>query len=221
MPPGYSADLRPPQGSFNRPSSTGPPPVGGSNYGTPPPGQDPNGDRGAMKKAGAAGLLGMLAGRMSGKPSNPTKPPQNQYSGPPGQNYNSPPPGQYGGYGGPPGGGYGGPPGGYGGPPGGYGGYPPQGYPPQGYPPQGYPPQGYPQQQQQAPPKKHGMGAGGAAALGVGGGLLGGLLIGEALEHHDENEYQQGYDQGYDNGDDYGNNDNDYGGGGDFDDGGF
>ncbi len=112
----------------------------------------------------------------------------------------------------------------------GYGGYPAQGgygqqgYPPQqgygGYPPQqgygGYPPQqgygGYPPQQgygggyaQQQPAKKAGgLGMGGAAALGVGGGLIGGALL--------ANEFEGG-DDGGDNGGDYGGDD---GGGGDF-----
>lgn len=86
----------------------------------------------------------------------------------------------------------------------GYGGYPQQGYQqgaPQGqygYAPQagymgqggGYPQQGYGGYQQQ--PKKSGMGAGGAAALGVGGGLLGGMLLADAMEDHDQNEYNQG-----------------------------
>ncbi|KZF20582.1 hypothetical protein L228DRAFT_249335 [Xylona heveae TC161] len=105
--------------------------------------------------------------------------------------------------------------------------YPPQGYAQQGYaPPQGYGPPpgqyggygGYPPQQaygggyapgygggyaqpQQAPAKKHGIGAGGAAALGVGGGLLGGMLLEDAIQDHDQNEYDAGYDQGYDDGD--------------------
>ncbi|RAL02026.1 WW domain-containing protein [Aspergillus ibericus CBS 121593] len=68
-------------------------------------------------------------------------------------------------------------------PQGGYsGGYPSQqagyGYP--SYPAQGnyYPPQ-QPQQQQR---RHHGMGTAGAAALGVGGGLLGGLLLADAAE---------------------------------------
>ena len=60
-----------------------------------------------------------------------------------------------------------------------YGGYPQQQYAPQGYgPPQGM---GYGGGYQQRP-QKQGMGAGGAAALGLGGGLLGGVLLGEALE---------------------------------------
>lgn len=93
------------------------------------------------------------------------------------------------------------------------GGYPQQGY--GGYPQQGYPQQGYGGGYQQ-PPKKSGMGVGGAAALGVGGGLVGGMLLADAMEDHDQNEYQQGYDDGQDNGGDDGG---DYGGddgGGDF-----
>ncbi|KAL1306468.1 hypothetical protein AAFC00_005166 [Neodothiora populina] len=92
-------------------------------------------------------------------------------------------------------------------PPGQYGGYPQQQpyYGGGGYPQQG----GY----GQPPRKSGGMGVGGAAALGVGGGLLGGMLLADAMEDHDQNEYDQGYDQGYDNGqDDYGGGDD----GGDF-----
>lgn len=105
----------------------------------------------------------------------------------------------------------------------GYGGYPQQGYG-GGYPQQGYG-GGYPQQgyggggygqpmyaQQQ--PRKSGMGAGGAAALGVGGGLLGGMLLADAFEDNNGGG-GGGYDQGgYDQGgmDDGG----DMGGGGDF-----
>lgn len=86
------------------------------------------------------------------------------------------------------------------------GGYPPGGYPPQppagyGYPGYGYPPQGvYYPPQQQAPPRKSGMGAGAAAALGVGGGLIGGALLADAIEDHDESVYDAGYDAGYDDG---------------------
>ncbi len=108
------------------------------------------------------------------------------------------------------------------------GGYPQQGYPQQGYPQQGYPQQGYVQQggyyqgppqhgygyapqqgyygQQGMRPQKSGMGAGGAAALGLGGGLLGGVLLGEALDGGD------GGDGEGDSGD-YGGGDD---GGGDF-----
>ncbi|KAJ5105119.1 hypothetical protein NUU61_002466 [Penicillium alfredii] len=95
------------------------------------------------------------------------------------------------------------PPGGY------YGGYPPQpgyGYPGPGY--GGYPAQGgyYPQQ----PPRKQGggMGTAGAAALGVGGGLLGGMLLADAADdwgdHHDGGYDDGGYDGG---GDDFGGGD--------------
>ncbi|KAL4789370.1 hypothetical protein BDV19DRAFT_395104 [Aspergillus venezuelensis] len=105
---------------------------------------------------------------------------------------------------------YGYPPQGYGSPspgpgygaPGGY--YPPQqGYGP-GYGPQpgyGYPPQGYgmrPQRRQGG----GGMGMAGAAALGVGGGLIGGALLADAID--DDHDH-----------DDYGGGD-DFGGGGDF-----
>lgn len=96
-----------------------------------------------------------------------------------------------------------------------YGGYPQQGYY-QGQPQGqygGYQQQGYYGQGGGMPygtkPKKSGMGAGGAAALGVGGGLLGGMLLADAIDDH--NDYEQGYDQGYDDG-----NDNDFGGGDDF-----
>ncbi|PYH60726.1 WW domain-containing protein [Aspergillus niger CBS 101883] len=47
----------------------------------------------------------------------------------------------------------------------------------------GYPAQGGYYPQQQAPQRRHnGMGTAGAAALGVGGGLLGGLLLADAVE---------------------------------------
>ncbi|KAL9604224.1 MAG: hypothetical protein Q9219_000622 [cf. Caloplaca sp. 3 TL-2023] len=127
-------------------------------------------------KGGLGGLLSKLSGKSSGAGHQGHYPPQ---------------PAQ----------------GGYGG-----GGYPPQ----QGYPPYqqgygggggGYPPQhgyGY-----GAPPhKRHGggMGAGGAAALGLGGGLLGGALLADSLGGDDG-----GGDYG---GGDYGGGDD--GGGGDF-----
>jgi len=77
---------------------------------------------------------------------------------------------------------------------GGYGGYPQQGY--GGYPQQGYG-GGYGQQpmyaQQQ---KKSGLGVGGAAALGVGGGLIGGMLLADGIEDMQDNSYDQGYDDG-------------------------
>lgn len=86
--------------------------------------------------------------------------------------------------------------GGYGGQPmqGGYGGY------------GGQPGYGYPQQGMYGQPPRRtggGMGAGGAAALGLGGGLLGGALIGEAMGDAGD---------GGDGGGDYGGGD----GGGDF-----
>ncbi|KAK4683434.1 hypothetical protein P7C73_g6831, partial [Tremellales sp. Uapishka_1] len=65
------------------------------------------------------------------------------------------------------------------------GGYPQQ---QQQYGGGGYPQQqqygGYPQQQQyaQQAPRRSGLGTGGAAALGVGGGLLGGMLLMDAVE---------------------------------------
>lgn len=65
------------------------------------------------------------------------------------------------------------------------------------------------------------MGTAGAAALGVGGGLLGGMLLTDAVEgmddHHDYDN--GGYDNGgYDNGgyDGGGGGWDDGGGGGDF-----
>jgi hypothetical protein len=80
-----------------------------------------------------------------------------------------------------------------------YGGYPQQGFQ-QGYPPQhygggggGFGGGGYGGGYGQPAPKKSGIGAGGAAALGVGGGLVGGMLLADALEDHDQNEYQEGY----------------------------
>ncbi|KAJ5183201.1 hypothetical protein N7492_000817 [Penicillium capsulatum] len=127
------------------------------------------------QKRSKGGFLSKLMGKSSGSSS---RPPQPQYASYPQQ---SPQGGYYGGY----------PPQpnaqpGYGYPPGGYGGYPQQG---------GY----YPQQ----PPRRQGggMGTAGAAALGVGGGLLGGMLLADAVEdHHDYDG--GGYDGGgYDGGD--------------------
>lgn len=84
----------------------------------------------------------------------------------------------------------------------------------QGYGPQ----QGYYQQQSrpvfvqsgvpgyaQGPPQRSGLGAGGAAALGAGGGLLGGMLLANAFDDHDD--YQQGFEDGADFGGDYGGTD--------------
>ncbi|KAL2013415.1 hypothetical protein VTN00DRAFT_940 [Thermoascus crustaceus] len=125
-----------------------------------------------QQRSKSGGFLGKLLGKASGKHSS---------------GYSNPGP-QYGGY-----------------PPaqGGYGGYPPQqpgygGYPGGGYA-GGYPPQGY-----GAPPRRHGGGLGtaGAAALGVGGGLLGGALLANALDDH--NDYENGYEAGFDDGADFG-----------------
>ncbi|KAJ6004835.1 hypothetical protein N7540_012634 [Penicillium herquei] len=91
----------------------------------------------------------------------------------------------------------------------------------QGYAYGGYPQQSGPyyqqQQYQQQPQRKHGMGTAGAAALGVGGGLLGGLLLADAVEdlgdHNDYNDGGYGGDGGGYGGDGGGWDD---GGGGDF-----
>ncbi|OWZ43951.1 hypothetical protein C356_03366 [Cryptococcus neoformans c45] len=68
------------------------------------------------------------------------------------------------------------------------------------YPQQQY---GYAQQPmyQQQPmyaqrPQRSGMGAGGAAALGVGGGLLGGMLIGDMISDSQHDAYMDGYQDG-------------------------
>lgn len=153
----------------------------------------------------AKGFLGKLLGKASGSSSSGGYRPQQSYGG----------------------GGYGGAPQQQ------YGGYPQQGYPQQGYPQQGYQ-QGYGGgpgygggyggggggygggYQQQPPKKSGGIGAGGAAALGLGGGLIGGMLLEDAIQDHDQSEYNQGYEQGQDNG---GNDGGDFGGddgGGDF-----
>ncbi|KAJ5709618.1 hypothetical protein N7493_009909 [Penicillium malachiteum] len=101
---------------------------------------------------------------------------------------------------------------------------------PQGYAYGGYPQQSAPyyqqQQYQQQPQRKHGMGTAGAAALGVGGGLLGGLLLADAVEdlgdHHDYNDGGWGGGPGPGDGggwDDGGggfDGGGDFGGGGDF-----
>ncbi|KOC17969.1 WW domain protein [Aspergillus flavus AF70] len=89
----------------------------------------------------------------------------------------------------------------YGYPPGGYGGYPqqPTGY---GYPSYPAQPGYYPTAAQ--PVRRHGggMGTAGAAALGVGGGLIGGALLAEALDdHHDYDDYGSGGYDDFDGGD--------------------
>jgi hypothetical protein len=170
---------------------------------SPGPASPPGYDQQQQQGDGKRGFFSKLMG----KGSNHGPPPQQYQQGyPPQQSYQQgyqqgypqqgyPPQGGYGGYGGPP--------------PGNYGGYPPQ----PGYGYTSPPPQQY--VQQQPPPKKSGLGAGGGAALGLGAGLLGGALLTEAFESHEnfeeEQAYQQGYDQGYDNGDN-----GDYGGGDDF-----
>merc|ERR1711881_678055 len=86
----------------------------------------------------------------------------------------------------------------------GYGqpGYGQQGFMQQGYGRPGYGGGGY------GAPKKSGMGAGGAAALGVGGGLVGGMLIADAMNDNDEQEaYRDGYQDGGDDGGDFGGDD--------------
>lgn len=137
-------------------------------------------------KRSKGGFLSKLMGKSSSSSSSRPPHPQQQYASYPQQ---GPPPGQY-----------------YG------GGYPPQ-QPGYGYGPQpgygGYPPQGgyYPQQ----PPRKSGgMGTAGAAALGVGGGLLGGLLIADAVEDMGDHDYDNGGgggDWGGGGGDDFGGGD--------------
>lgn len=128
--------------------------------------------------------------------------------------------GYSGGYGGGYSGGYGRPPPGppiqssYGYPPGGggfYGGYPAQtqmgyGYSPMGMGMGGMGGGGYP------PRRQGGMGNAGAAALGVGGGLLGGALLADAFEDHGDTYVNNDYGDG---GGDGGGGD-DGGGGGDF-----
>ncbi|KAJ6000111.1 hypothetical protein N7481_000520 [Penicillium waksmanii] len=176
-------------------SQTLPPYAGGSQSQSPMPEQ----------KRSKGGFLSKLMGKASGSSGSSSSRPYQQQQ----QYY----PQQQGGYGGGGGGGYGGgypqqgPPMGYGGYPqqGGYGGYPQQGYG-GGYPPQ----QGYYQQQPQRRTGGGGMGTAGAAALGVGGGLLGGMLIADAIDdHEDHDNYDNGGGGGYDDG-----------GGGDFDGGG-
>lgn len=159
---------------------------------TPQAAQATSADRGSGK---SGGFLSKIKEKMSQPPQ------QRQGMGYGGAGYPQQG-GQYGG--GPQYGGY--PQQGYG------GGYPQQGY--GGYPQQGYgQPMGYGQQPMmggygQPARKKPGMGAGGAAALGVGGGLLGGMLLMDGIDHMEDNAYDQGYDNGADM--------DDGGGGGDF-----
>lgn len=126
----------------------------------------PQGQYGDDSQRGSKGLLGRLLGKKMGGGG---------FGG--GSNY---PPPQQGGY-------YGGGPG-Y--PPqqpygGGYGGGPSYGPGPQyggGYAPY-----------QQQPPKKHGLGPAGGAALGLGAGLIGGALVADGIEHMEDQAYTQGY----------------------------
>lgn len=133
------------------------------------------------------GLLGKLLGK-------------NKTGGSQQQQYYSqrPPQQQYYPQGPPPGAGYG-----YGQPPGGY--YPPPGGPGYGGYGPGYGGYGQPQRQ--------GMGAGSAAALGLGGGLLGGMLIGDALGQAGDGGDGGGGGFGGDGGDGGGGG-GDFGGGG-------
>jgi hypothetical protein len=88
---------------------------------------------------------------------------------------------------------------------------------PSGPPPGGYYGQGpYGQSPYAQPGRKSGIGTGGAAALGLGGGLLGGMLLEEAIDGHHGGGYG-GDDGGYGGGDDGGYGGGDGGdGGGDF-----
>lgn len=147
------------------------------------------------EKRSKGGFLSKLMGKASGSGSS-SRPYQQQQQQ---QYYPQQQQQQYGGGGGGYGGGYP-----QQGPPMGYGGYPQQGY-------GGYPQQGYGYQQQQQPQRRTGggMGTAGAAALGVGGGLLGGMLIADAIDDHEDHDNYDNGGGGYDDG-----------GGGDFDGGG-
>ncbi|KAI9795956.1 MAG: hypothetical protein M1833_006604 [Piccolia ochrophora] len=86
----------------------------------------------------------------------------------------------------------------------GYGGYGGHG----GYPPYGGHGGGFGGFGGHGPKRRHGgLGAGGGAALGLGGGLLGGAMLANAMDN--DHDHDQGYDEGYEDG-----------GGGDFDGGG-
>ncbi|KAJ5304613.1 Dolichyl-phosphate beta-glucosyltransferase [Penicillium atrosanguineum] len=155
----------------------------GAGYSPGPSSQSPMPEQ----KRSKGGFLSKLMGKSSGSSSRPSQP---QYASYPQQQQQQQQQQQPGGY---------------------YNSYPQQpaprpgyGYPQQGY--GGYPPQGGYYPQQQPPRKSGGMGTAGAAALGVGGGLVGGMLLADAMEDMgDHNDYDNG---GYD------------GGGGGWDDGG-
>ncbi|KAH7058931.1 hypothetical protein B0J12DRAFT_737545 [Macrophomina phaseolina] len=184
MPPGAASDRGAADSYYQQQGSA--PGYGASGYGQPSPGygssQQELPPRPEEKGKKSGGFLGKLLGKASASKPGGGFGAVGHHQQP-----------QYGGY--PQQGGY------YQGPPQGQYGYAPQ----QGYYGQGG---GMPYGMQQKP-KKSGMGAGGAAALGVGGGLLGGMLLADAIDDH--NDYEQGYEQGYDDG-----NDNDFGGGDDF-----
>ncbi|KAL3445508.1 hypothetical protein BJX65DRAFT_281376 [Aspergillus insuetus] len=158
-----------------------------------PPATAGAGERGKEKKKG-------FFSKLMSKASSGSASPGHGFSGRPAyaapQHHHQQPVG-YGGY--PPQGPYGAPSPGPGyGAPGGY--YPPQqGYGP-GYGPQpgyGYPQQTYYAQPQRRRPGGGGMGMAGAAALGVGGGLIGGALLADAIDD-DHDDYGGGDDFGGD-----------------------
>ncbi|KAL6232893.1 hypothetical protein BDW75DRAFT_11321 [Aspergillus navahoensis] len=153
-------------------------------------------DKGKEKKKGFFSKLMSKAASASGPRPGfaPPRPHHHQpaaFGHPPHGSYGAPSPGP--GYGGP--GGYYPPQHGYG-PSVGYGPQPAYGYPPQGYYGGGMQPQ-----------RRHGgggMGMAGAAALGVGGGLIGGALLADAID--DDHDYGGDYGGGGDfgGGDDFG-----------------
>lgn len=146
-------------------------------------------DTGRGNKTRSRSFLSRLMGKAkpsSGSSGNPFGGVYSRPPPPPPQSYGYPPSGYYGGYAQPQVGGYG------------YSQYPIQG--------------GYAQ-----PQRRHGgMGNAGAAALGVGGGLLGGALLAEAFDGGDNTYIENNY--GGDDGGDYGGGGDDFGGGdfGDF-----
>ncbi|KAL4788419.1 hypothetical protein BJX76DRAFT_109983 [Aspergillus varians] len=168
----------------------------GSNASLSPTPSSSTGDRDKGKEK-KRGLFSKLMGKASsGSSSTYGRPPQVAYGHSPHGGYGSPSPGP--GYGAP--GGYYPPQPGYGAGPGygrGYGPQPGYGYPQQAY----YGGGGQPQRR----PGGGGMGMAGAAALGVGGGLLGGALLANAFDDdHDHGDYGGG--------DDYGGGGDDFGG---------